>query len=431
MSATVQHRHRHRQGTGLKPERLHFLRWPVAHHHHQHSHSKMSKRKREADEEEDADTKGAGSRDFRRQRQIMATFSQSAQPLEQALKLARGFERQKLGRRKKTARGDQDIATRIDAEVAALKKLDLARCAQNVLAKALLKIKAVREAPHLPAPIRNPTPVSTETATLNVYARLCSSNPVKAALPSATGAMKREMGVEEAEHRKTDHKPLDDESDREDDDDASVGSEADGSISVDSDVDVDDLERQLEQEGVTRTSSTARKRRRDNDAFSDPESDAASDAESEIAYHDSRTAPKKLFLPKLTMAGYVSGSGSDVEDDVEDAQPKKNRRGQRARQAIWEKKYGKKAKHVQEQAGKQDWDPKRGAVSSSKFAKDANKLPLGKRRLPGSTTKLTVASKKPQRDDTGPLHPSWEAAKRAKEKKSVPVAFQGKKISFD
>jgi hypothetical protein len=45
--------------------------------------------------------------------------------------------------------------------------------------------------------------------------------------------------------------------------------------------------------------------------------------------------------------------------------------------------------------------------------------------------KRSSETKKPKRDDTGPLHPSWEAAKRAKEKKSVPVAFQGKKISFD
>ncbi|KAM3415403.1 hypothetical protein BST61_g8929 [Cercospora zeina] len=391
----------------------------------------MSKRKREAAEQEDADAAEPGARCFRRQRQIMATFAQSAQSLEQALKLARGFERQKLGRRKKTARGDKHTAMRIDAEVAALKKLDLARCAQNVLARALLRTKAVREAPHLPASIRTPSPVSTEAAALNTYARLCSSNPVKAALPTATAAMKREMGVEEATRfPKTNHEHLIDADDHDDDDHDASSSECHESASRCSDVDVGDLERQLEQEGVARTSSSVRRWRNDGDS-SEPSSDAVSDVESGSAHHDSRTAPKKLFLPKLTMSGYVSGSGSDVDEYVESAKPKKNRRGQRARQAIWEKKFGKKAKHVQEQAAKQEWDAKPGAVSTSKFARDANKLPLGRRGVQASTTNEVATSKGPQRDDTGPLHPSWEAAKRAKEKNSAPVTFQGKRISFD
>ncbi len=51
------------------------------------------------------------------------------------------------------------------------------------------------------------------------------------------------------------------------------------------------------------------------------------------------------FLPSL-MGGYISGSESASDIDV--APPtRKNRRGQRARQAIWEKKYGEKAKHHQ------------------------------------------------------------------------------------
>jgi hypothetical protein len=35
-----------------------------------------------------------------------------------------------------------------------------------------------------------------------------------------------------------------------------------------------------------------------------------------------------------------------------------------------------------------------------------------------------------KRDDVGALHPSWEAAKRAKELKKVAV-FEGKKVVFD
>jgi hypothetical protein len=43
--------------------------------------------------------------------------------LHRALKVARGFERQKLGRRQKTAKDNQDVAevARLEAEVVALK----------------------------------------------------------------------------------------------------------------------------------------------------------------------------------------------------------------------------------------------------------------------------------------------------------------------
>jgi len=76
----------------------------------------MSKRKRD-------DEASPAANDFRRQRRIVATFTQSAEKLAQAFKLARGFERQKLGRRKKNAVHEKDAKdeARIDAEVTALK----------------------------------------------------------------------------------------------------------------------------------------------------------------------------------------------------------------------------------------------------------------------------------------------------------------------
>lgn len=373
---------------------------------------------------------GAGDADapnFRRQRQIMAAYVQGAQQLEKAFKLARGFERQKLGRRRKNAlaeakvkeakgnadtmakRSIEDEVARIDAEVAALKTLDTTRSAHNFLAKSLLKIKAVQVAPDLPADISSPKPVSSDSAMLNVHARLCNSNPVKAALPAAAAAVKSEFGlvpngqdvyaakragVHSADVTKDDGSESSDNDGGDDEVDHDTG---DGS-----DVDIADLERQLEQEGVTRSRPGKN--------------------------HE----PTKLFLPTLTMAGYVSGSGSDLDDDddVHNTKPAKNRRGQRARQAIWEKKYGKRAKHVQEQATKQGRDAKRGAASFSKFAKDANAAPLGKQRPELGLIKSVERSKR-SRDDTGPLHPSWEAAKRAKEKKIEKIEFAGKKIVFD
>jgi hypothetical protein len=85
----------------------------------------MTKRKRDDD-----DTAGDGNTEapnFRKQRQIVGAFSLSAQRLEKAFKLGKGFERQKLGRRKKTAAKEKSgeekerELKRIDAEIAAVK----------------------------------------------------------------------------------------------------------------------------------------------------------------------------------------------------------------------------------------------------------------------------------------------------------------------
>ena len=51
----------------------------------------------------------------------------------------------------------------------------------------------------------------------------------------------------------------------------------------------------------------------------------------------------------------------------------------------------------------------------------------GGSRKPADKTKEQEEGVAPER----PMHPSWEAAKRAKEKRETPVAFRGKKITFD
>lgn len=146
------------------------------------------------------------------------------------------------------------------------------------------------------------------------------------------------------------------------------------------------------------------------------------------------------FLPSL-MGGYFSNSDSEASD-IDIAPPlKKNRRGQRARQAIWEKKFKAEAKHLkkQQQKGGRDagWDMKRGAVGAGdgKPWKRGIRNPLAS----GAGAETTGANmeavaerkpKVPKRDDTGTLHPSWEAKKKAKEAQGI-VAFQGKKTTFD
>lgn len=152
------------------------------------------------------------------------------------------------------------------------------------------------------------------------------------------------------------------------------------------------------------------------------------------------------FLPSL-MGGYISNSESEASD-IDVAPPvKKNRRGQRARQAIWEKKYKENAKHVgQQKQGRDDgWDMKRGAVGDDDAGpwKKGVGNPLRRTGKPprnpessGSNaielvrTRRDAPPPKPKVDDSGPLHPSWEAAKKAKET-AQKIEFKGKKVVFD
>lgn len=145
------------------------------------------------------------------------------------------------------------------------------------------------------------------------------------------------------------------------------------------------------------------------------------------------------FLPALTMGGYWSGSESEAEDDI-DIAPRKNRRGQRARQQLWEKKYGSKAKHLQKPQKhdrNEGWDPKRGAQLEERHTRHGPSVSKGD-HLPEINPNYTPilnstgnsGRKLDHRDDGGRLHPSWEAAKRAREMKQN-IQFTGKKITFD
>lgn len=194
------------------------------------------------------------------------------------------------------------------------------------------------------------------------------------------------------------------------------------------------------------------------------------------------TPESTIFLPSLTMGGYISDSDSAISDPSfllgnATTRPRKNRRGQRERRQIWEKKYGKNANHVkrqgqqQQQNRDQDWEARKGAVrvggddrgkrgrgrgrgrvvdvsarsstqtiearaadkgGAEPFSSGANSDPIRARRkgkMPHdarATGNQTAAAA----GASAPLHPSWEAAKRRKEAKKN-VAFQGKKVVFN
>lgn len=148
----------------------------------------------------------------------------------------------------------------------------------------------------------------------------------------------------------------------------------------------------------------------------------------------SKSAPatSTTFLPSLSMGGYISGSESEPSDD-EDAQPRrKNRMGQQARRALWEKKFGSRANHLKKQAAKEKrnrdsgWDVRRGATGGgSGSATGANREMRGNKLQRGGENKRTEPK------DDKPIHPSWEAARKAKEQQASTAAFKGKKVTFD
>lgn len=71
--------------------------------------------------DEDAETKSAKYSTQRQNSSIHKPLEHSTTEIFRALRLARGFERQKLGRRQKEARGKKDVLSRLEGEVNTLK----------------------------------------------------------------------------------------------------------------------------------------------------------------------------------------------------------------------------------------------------------------------------------------------------------------------
>lgn len=357
--------------------------------------------------------------------------------------------------------------------------LDTTVAGKHHLYKTLLKIKAAAASPSLGPEVLHLPAVEHDAPTLNVIARLCNSNPVKEALPPVLEEVQRAAGIDvekgagnkkrmrakdyekakqeevhntlpakKARDRNVDVSGSDDlykEASISDDefadfDDrlASSGDES-GSDDDDEDMDIEELERRLAQEGIKRKSALKTKSKYDPMAdlsLSDiSRSPSLSPEPQKTSKMISKPAIKaSSFVPSLSLGGYISGSGSDPDSDIDIAPTKKNRRGQRARQQIWEKKFGTGAKHLTNPSAKKSdrnagWDAKRGATDGKRDYKSG--AGRGPKSSGANGEAVKPKEKKKHNDSEGPLHPSWEAAKKAKEAKSVPVAFAGKKITFD
>lgn len=198
---------------------------------------------------------------------------------------------------------------------------------------------------------------------------------------------------------------------------ASSDEEEDAVTELDPDIDYNQVTDEEPDNDSDNESEDSKRRHEDDDFFDDPSSQPK----------------KKQALPQLA-TGYYSGgeSDEDVDNDKvvqELTTERKNRRGQRARQKIWEKKYGKGAKHViknherdlsERERLKVEYEQRKAKrdVRDSYKAKKNAEMELKRKEQEERASKLGVH------------HPSWEA-KRLAEDRLKNVKFAGKKKTFD
>ncbi|KAJ9223022.1 hypothetical protein DTO169C6_4695 [Paecilomyces variotii] len=455
----------------------------------------MPKRKRaESEDANDSPESREERKTVLRVTRLTNKFEYEIQTLFRALKTARGFERQKMGRRQKTAQKEKNegALARLQEEVQVLKTLDLELTAQRYLFKQLAKTKRIAESPAF-VRFKEAKQLSIEgpksNAESNVIARLFKSTPIKNVMPGIMDGFRGLLGVDAAPGAKS----TKDSKERDADGKAEVkalkskmrdereqGSEPlSGEESSAEDVNMADIQSddfaqfdsrlaassdESEPEGASGDddddddiSMDGSKSNRYNRAADLSLSPTPSDSESDSPPATSVKASKKAsakgtikdttFLPSLMMGGYWSGSESGDEPAPDEPPRRKNRMGQQARRALWEKKYGSGANHVRKEQEKKrnsrdsGWDVRKGAMDpdadgrAKKFGKGRSGPGTGRpahrsgeRGASSHNDRPSFQQKKPQ--DDKPLHPSWEAKKRAKEQ-AAQATFQGKKITFD
>ncbi|MCJ1392881.1 hypothetical protein MMC18_005753 [Xylographa bjoerkii] len=403
----------------------------------------MPKRKRGEEDISNSDAVGGLRRSLRDQRaQADGAIGYGRKALFKALKIARGFERQKLGRRQKTAseaNSEEDVK-RLATEVAALKSLDLAATAEAHLYKSLLKTKSIASSPALPSYVVLETSVAVNArsvAQANVTARLYNSNPVKIAMADIMGTIREALAIkipnstEEIRQHKTsfenrdvshtavqsvelsepktpnpdshlithenhDQSGISENNSSDELSTAELEDYGDHSLRLADSATEDDLP---EDDGnnttlarpLARPSTTGLKQSR----FSPVQlpSPLGTATKSSNRKKSSQSVKSTTFLPSLTLGGYWSNSdsaASDSDSQAIDIKTRNNRMGQQARRQLWEKKFGHKANHLKKQSRDQGWDSKKGAQGGDERGPGARGRGAKSNRTRGSRHRLHV-----------------------------------------
>ncbi|EMD39958.1 hypothetical protein CERSUDRAFT_112194 [Gelatoporia subvermispora B] len=419
--------------------------------------------------------------------------------VRKAAKKAKIFEVQKLVKRLKSLRAKDPAADAIaglEAELEALKHVDHEPVAKSALKSKLKKDRILASNTHAQAAIAAElttdllTPSAAGTPAARVESRLLSSKTLAAEVHAVVDSLKEV--IVPTKKAKKEAQTEEKEGDGEDDDDnadverpaKAKKRESAAKLHVeaadDSDAEVDDAgwesgsihgenedEDQPADDGWEsgsvdggRPGGTALLGDESSDEDED-EDPSASDSEVQppprkvakpsTATHDAKgkskaTSAESTFLPSLSV-GFTRGDSdaSDLSDSEAKAADngRKNRRGQRARRAIWEKKYGRNANHVKKEHETTAQNPRQKGAGWNQKGGPRNAGPPGRRGPPPSQVRPNVPHQghasegRPQPRPTKtevqdkPLHPSWEAKKRLKEKQNPTImAPQGKKITF-
>jgi hypothetical protein len=421
----------------------------------------MSKRKRSEERSPAED-----SSDIQKIQQLKIQITRGISELSASLEQARRFERQKLGKRQHDKnRGDAD-SRKLNIEIASLKALDMKTVATNRLHKNLVKTQSIAKTGLLPDDVKMPTTGTIDKTTADLMARLFKHRGAVEALETTMTAVRKILGVQssmngvskrqklEQPHQRKDitsqspeHTTPHDETSLSPSDETAEQPHKKPKAGSNTN-DISDSEEEFTAFDDRLASSSS-----ENDEFPQP---PGVDSESESDPYDTTIITKtttSAFLPSLSMGGYMSNSDSDATDVEDHIAPRKNRRGQRARQAIWEKKFKDKAKHLKDPPKKQKkdkrdegWDLQKGAVSSDaskankrlaaaarrrdKGPSGGNTAPMGKKR-DFDDSEAKPEKKEKHRDDAGSLHPSWRAKKQMKQQTVGIGGFKGKKVTFD
>ncbi|CAE6479460.1 unnamed protein product [Rhizoctonia solani] len=424
------------------------------------------KRKRDAELTDDATL----------QRKISGKLHHSFKEATQAAKKAKAFEVQRTVKKIKDARKKApDDVPGLEKKLEAAKALDHAALARISLSRKIQKIKTLAENPMIQAALAELDIPSFESIAGEAKQAVLSSKILAGEVGRLCTVLKElvepakaepdEVSEEEQEWKgiHSDH-----DSDEETPDSAlqsalsklgipldSISNappvESDSSSETDSVV-LDDGEESEVDDGASWESGSV-----DSEGNIRRAATVSSSNSSPPPKKQPKTATKteSRFLPSLA-TGFIRGDsdGSEVED-VDAASARKNRRGQRARKAIWEKKYGKNANHVKkarEEAAVRGRGRGRGRGGFGTGIGRGGHSAGGRSSEPGTsrggasgragrvrpppaplpTTRDSGWQQWPAKEkEDKPMHPSWIAKQKLKSKESIAPAPQGKKIVFE
>lgn len=383
-----------------------------------------------------------------------------AREIRKAAKKAKTFEMQKILKKMKDARhkGDNNAVKDIEAQHMALKQLDSGPIADSALSTKIKKDKFLSQDPNLQSAMSKSLSANLIASTVSgsaagvVQSRLLSSKVLAVNVSRIVEGLRRLLNpAERAYHAEVDSTevspprkkkqktqqnegwpnvpPVDTPSEDEprvnlEDDGWESGTISDGDHSARGDSGVD--------EGPD-----------EEDSSTSDNGDDHPPVPRERPSRGESKATQSAFLPSLSV-GFIRGdSDTDFSDSEEKAADitKKNRRGQRARRAIWEKKFGRHANHVMKQRASNRPDAPSGIAVVRKDQRqyrsanrDFDGASLSGRRqdarIPDKNRYDASARLMPgNRREEKSLHPSWEAKKKQQNVAIVPA--QGTRIVFN